>query len=293
MPYAASSARTWPARATRRSTPASAARDRRRAAASASIPVSSGTVPAGRRSHSARSAARPRARAADSGYGERRDRRRVDQQRGRRPARLTNDAEHRLLVLARRPTARTTASADLVRLGDDRRHEQDDHARRRPGRRARAEAPPRRSSPVAEPSMSTGLARLASRGRISASAARVSSASGGELEPGRLAGVGAEDPEAAGVGDAPRRGGRAEAAGVESSAATSTSSSSVSARITPAWRKSASTAVVRAGERSGVRAGGPRPGAGRGRPSSPGSASCARRGARGGANLRGLPNDSR
>ena len=46
---------------------------------------------------------------------------------------------------------------------------------------------------------------------------------------------------------------------VESSTATSSSSSSVSARITPAWWKSASTAVVRAGERGGVRAGRPLP----------------------------------
>ena len=37
-------------------------------AASRSMPPSSGVVPCGRRSHSARSAARPSARAADSGY---------------------------------------------------------------------------------------------------------------------------------------------------------------------------------------------------------------------------------
>ena len=54
-------------------------------------------------------------------------------------------------------------------------------------------------SAVAEPSMSTGFATDASVGRNAARAARVSLAGRRQLEPRRLAGVGAEDPEPAGV----------------------------------------------------------------------------------------------
>ena len=67
--------------------------------------------------------------------------------------------------------------------------------------------------------MSTGFATLASRGSTLARAPRASPrASSRQLEPGGLAGVGAEDPEPAGVRQHARRAGRAAAAGCESSA---------------------------------------------------------------------------
>ena len=53
---------------------------------------------------------------------------------------------------------------------------------------------------VAPPSMSTGFSTLASGDRSSESAERVSSARPGRFKPGRLAGVGAEDPETTCVG---------------------------------------------------------------------------------------------
>ena len=95
---------------------------------------------------------------------------------------------------------------------------------------------------VAEPSMSTGFAVLASAGGRRR-ASRVSSESGRQLEPGCLAGVRAENPEPARVRDhgdavAARRAVASRAARRRREAPPS-----VSARSTPAWRKSASTAA--------------------------------------------------
>ena len=90
--------------------------------------------------------------------------------------------------------------------------------------------------------MSTGFATLASAGSSCRRARAGLVAELGELEPGGIAGVGAEDAQAAGVREHATR--RPRGSGwVESSAAASTSSSSVSARMTPAWWKSASTAA--------------------------------------------------
>ena len=90
--------------------------------------------------------------------------------------------------------------------------------------------------------MSTGFATLASAGSSSREPSRVSSASSRQREPGRLARVGAEDAEPAGVRDHRDPPAARQRLAAEH-AATSISSSSVPARITPAWRKSASTAA--------------------------------------------------
>ena len=82
------------------------------------------------------------------------------------------------------------------------------------------------------------------RGRRKKRAQRVapwSSRERRQLESLRLAGVGGEDAGAAGVGHDRRRAGRAGTGWCASSAATSNSSSSVSVRMTPACRNSAST----------------------------------------------------
>ena len=86
-------------------------------------------------------------------------------------------------------------------------------------------------------------ARLARKKRRPAPSASPRS-SGGSSRPDGLAGVGAEDAEAARRSSAARPAGPAAAAARESSTATSESSSSESAWITPACRKTASTAVI-------------------------------------------------
>ena len=95
---------------------------------------------------------------------------------------------------------------------------------------------------VAEPSMSTGFARLASAGRSVSTRLRVSSASGGIVRPAasQASAHMIPSPPALVSTATPRPRG---AGWDESSVATSTSSSSESARITPAWWKSASTAA--------------------------------------------------
>ena len=157
-----------------------------------------------------------------------------------RPSALTNDGEHRLVRGRSRrgpAIAAPTSSASARPAGRRGRSR-----RRRAGRRARAAAPPRKLSAVA-PSRacrpgSPSSPRRAARRERGARLLRERR----QLEPGGLARVGAQDPEPAGVrdhGDAAPARHRL----VESSAATSISSSSVPARITPAWRKSASTAA--------------------------------------------------
>ena len=103
--------------------------------------------------------------------------------------------------------------------------------------------------------MSTGFATDASVGSSRREGSAGLLGERRQLEPGGLAGVGAEDPEPAGVRQHARRGVRCGTGWQESSAATSSRPDSVSARITPAWRKTASTAASEPGERRGVRAG--------------------------------------
>ena len=91
--------------------------------------------------------------------------------------------------------------------------------------------------------MSTGLATLASPGRISAQrvAASPAPAPAARARPPRRRRR--RGSRARRRSSARRRGGRAAAAGSRAAPATSTSSSSVRARSTPAWWKSASTAA--------------------------------------------------
>src|SRR5215210_4974021 len=90
--------------------------------------------------------------------------------------------------------------------------------------------------------MSTGLATLASAGRISRSRSAVYSPVGGSSRPAASQASAARMPSPPALVSSAAR--RPRGAGwLESSAATSTSSSSVAARITPAWWKSASTAA--------------------------------------------------
>ena len=100
----------------------------------------------------------------------------------------------------------------------------------------------RYDSAVAEPSMSTGLATLASAGRNSSSFALVSSANGASSSPADSHASAQRIPSPpAFVRTATRR--PRGAGWQERRAATSSSSSSVWARITPACKKSASTAA--------------------------------------------------
>ena len=211
--------------------PSRGARARRRPLRGArSIPSSVGTVPAA---------------AAASRRGRRRGRAPARPTRGRRTTRPVRPAQRRGVPSELMITASTGLSAldSLGRWTTPRRPPP--RPPRRAARRARctrvtrgsastAAGRSRTSRPVAEPSMSTGFARLASGGSAVASAATVSSRERGELEARGLAGVGAEDPEPARVRDASRPGGRAASGCGENSEATSTSSSSVSARMTPA-----------------------------------------------------------
>ena len=97
-------------------------------------------------------------------------------------------------------------------------------------------------SALAPPSRSIGFAALPSCGMTSASAARVASPGCGSSSPAASHASAARIPSPpAFVTSATRRPRGTGCA--ESSVATSISSSSVRARITPAWRKSASTAT--------------------------------------------------
>ena len=104
-----------------------------------SIPPTDGTEPAGRRSHSARPAASPRARRGRIRVGERGYAAWFFEQRPRDPSLADHDREHRL-VLHRcsldRPLDR---GCHLVRTRRHRWDEIDDDAHRRGCRRARAE----------------------------------------------------------------------------------------------------------------------------------------------------------
>ena len=255
------------------------------------MPSSSGTVPAGRRSHSARWAARPSARAADSGYGKTATAGVGAAERGRGAVGADHDGEHGLLRLALRDGA-ADRLRDLVGAGDDGRHEEhDQRVDARVGEQRRG-ARPRRSRPSPSRAGRPGSRVLASAGRSAASAARVSVGELGQREPGGLAGVGAEDAEPARVGD------DADAAAARQRLAS---------RGAPP-RRPAPRACARAARRPGGRARRRPPPSRRARrcaswpparrrrwcrPSARGSACAARRGGRAAPNLRGLPNDSR
>ena len=104
-----------------------------------------------------------------------------------------------------------------------------------------------KSSAEAAAIRSTGLPTAASGGQARAQRARgVGVAQRLDAQAGGRARVGAEDARAAGVGEDRDAVAARGAAGAASSAATSKSSPSVSARMTPAWRKSASTVTSEA-----------------------------------------------
>ena len=145
---------------------------------------------------------------------------------------------------------------------------------------------------VAEPSMSIGFAVLASIGMTSRSAAPRLLVRRRQLEPGALARVGARGCRARRRSSAARRGGRAARGCSVSSAATSTSSSSVCVRMHAGLAEERVDGRLGAGERGGVRARGLAPA----RVVPPfiariGFVRATRRAMR--ANARGLPNDSR
>ena len=91
--------------------------------------------------------------------------------------------------------------------------------------------------------MSIGFARLASRGRSGGSAARVSSLGGGSSRPTASQASAQRMPSPPPFVSTATRGPRG-SGWRERSTATSARSSSESAWITPAWRKTASTAVI-------------------------------------------------
>ncbi|GIW54639.1 MAG: hypothetical protein KatS3mg082_1043 [Nitrospiraceae bacterium] len=131
---------------------------------------------------------------------------------------------------------------------------------------------------VAEAMRSTGFLRAAAGGRNAASAVFVWADSSGTSRPAasqasvqRIAG-----PPALVMRPTRRPGGSGWA---ERPAASANNSSSVSARITPVWRKRASTAVSLAASAGGVRTGGPDGPKACVRPSRPRSACAGRRGA--------------
>ena len=276
MPYASSSARVLGRRRASRRSPRDASRrpraaravDARRARAPSRRAGASHSRALGREGERARGRLR---------VGERDDRRAG--RRAAQPASLgaDDDREHRLL----RGTARRRARdrrGDLLRARDDRRHEEDDQrVDVRVGEHGAS--PPRRSPPSpsrAGRSGSRGSPRAAARG-ASARARLVGEL--GQLEPGGLAGVGAEDPEPARVrehGDAAaarQRLAREQRRGVDE-------------LLERACAQHAGLAEERvdrgvgAGERGGVRARGARRRPPSSRPSARGSACGARRGAR-------------
>ena len=110
--------------------------------------------------------------------------------------------------------------------------------------------------------MSTGFARLASRGQEPASASRVSSLRAAAARGRRPRTRRRRGSRGRRRSSAPRRGGPRGSGWRESSTAASASSSSESAWITPAWPEERLDGRRRAGERGGVRAGGALAGAG-------------------------------
>ena len=133
-------------------------------------------VPAGRRSHSARSAASPSARAADSGYGKRR--RRTRSSVGRRALGAHHDREHRLVGCARLDGA-ADRGGDLVGARDDRRHEEhDQRVEARVGEQQRERRLVGRAGRRAEQVDRVRDARLAGKDRGAARRASPASSSG-------------------------------------------------------------------------------------------------------------------
>ena len=167
------------------------------------MPSSGGPCRAGRRSHAARARREPERAGGGLGIGEARRARAMPD-----PALMTT-GEDRLLGARRRTRDRCR---DVVGRRDDRRHEERDH-RVDAGVREhdRKHGLVRRRGGRAEHVHRVRDARLA-RAATRRSAARVSSASVGQLEPGGFARVGAEDAEPAGVRERRRRGAPAGAA---------------------------------------------------------------------------------
>ena len=204
-PYASSSARAAAGRATRRRRPRARGHDAARRLG----------VDARQRRHGARPAggatrrAPPRGRAPARPSPGRGTRRPPSRPAGGPGAH--DDGEERLAArAARRPRDRGRRRPPRHRHGRD----EDDDRRRRLGVASTNGSAASYAAAFAEPSMSTGfearLGRQHRRERLS------SPAPAGQLQPGRLAGVGAQDAEAAGVREhrhpAPARRGCARAA---------------------------------------------------------------------------------
>ena len=201
------------------------------------MPSSSGTPPAGRRSHSARCDRCARARGRPTpGYSNAATPRGSDAGELRASPRRRRTRRARACRSCRALSTRADDRlGDLLRPGDDRRHEEHDHGvDARVGEHVREHRLVGRAGRRAEHVDRVREARLARQERRPARRASPRDERR-QLEAGRLAGVGAEDPEPAGVREQRHPAARAAAAGDESRTATSTSSSSVSARITPAW----------------------------------------------------------
>ena len=163
----------------------------------------SGTAPTGLRSHSPRAAARPSARAADSGYVNAATPASREAGAGC-PRALHHGREHGLLRAALRCAC--DRERHLVGSRRDRRDEEHDARRRRRDRRAAPAAPPRRSRPWPTRACRPDSRRSPRPAAARASARRRLVGERRKLQPRGLARVGAEDPEAAGVredGDAP------------------------------------------------------------------------------------------
>ena len=201
---------------------------------------SCGTVPGRRRSHSARRAARPSARAADSGYAKLATPSSSSRTPGvpsaldRRRARACPSPPRRRLARSRPPTSsapattggtKRTMTASTPPVGE---HERD-HLR--VGRRGR------RAEHV------DGFATLASAGSTSRARPASRRPSSGSSRPGRLARVGAEDPEPARVREhrdaAPAR----ERLATRAARPRRSAPRACARGCTPAWWKSASTAA--------------------------------------------------
>ena len=195
------------------------------------------------------------------------------------------------------PPARVAASRIAARrprrIGRQHGDVDDDARRRRSDRRGAARACARTAPASPRRSCRPDCRRSPRPAGTTRSARRRLVAERRERQAVRLARVGGEDAGTAGVGDDGRRGARAAAADWPAATATSNSSSSVSVRMTPAWRKrSRDDGVARAPARrcATTRRARPRPS---GRPSPPRSASCVPTRRAISPNLRGLPKLSR
>ena len=226
------------------------------------MPSSSGTVPRGA-AQPLRALGGERERAGSRlGIGKRDDRRAGLAEHAGRALGADDDGDHRLVGSAELDGARIAAATSSAPATTGRHEEHDQRVDVRVGEDARNDGLVGRRGRRAEQVDRVREARLARHDGRRAPR-RVCSVELRQLEPGGLAGVGAEDAEPAGVREHADAAARGAAAGVESSAAASTSSSSVRARSTPAWWKSASTRGLGAGERGGVRARRARAGGGR------------------------------